>query len=119
MSVSRDLQRLLAVVRLRHQQIVHVHAELSRIDRIERVFRVDERRLPAHLLRFGDDMQRQRRLAARFRAVNFNHAPARHAAHAQRRVDRKRSGGDHADGHQHVAAAQTHDGALAVVFFDL
>ena len=73
----------------------------------------------AHLLRFGDDVQRQRRLAARFRAVDFNHAPARQAAHAQRGIDRKRPRGDHADRHQHIAAAQTHDRALAVILFNL
>ena len=58
-------------------------------------------------------------LPARFRAENFNDAPARHAAHAERRIDRQRAGGDHADRHQHVAAAQPHDGALAVILFNL
>ncbi len=60
---------------------------------------VDERRLAAHLLRFGDDVKRQRRFPAGFRAVDFDHAPARHAAHAQRRVDRKRARGDYTDRH--------------------
>ena len=86
-----DFQRLLAVVRLRDQQVVHVHAQLARVDGIERVLRVDERRLPAQLLRLGDHVQRQRCLAARFRAVHFNHAPAGKSAHAQRRVDAKSS----------------------------
>ena len=39
-----DFERLLAGVGLRNQQIVDVDAELLRIDRIERVFGVDERR---------------------------------------------------------------------------
>ncbi len=38
---------------------------------------IDERGDAAELLRFGDHMERQRRLAARFRAVHFNHAAAR------------------------------------------
>ena len=59
-----DFERLLAVVGLRDQQVIHVHAELPRIDRIKRVLRVNERRLPAELLRLGDHMQRHGRLAA-------------------------------------------------------
>ncbi len=42
-----DFERLFAVVGLRDQQVVHVHAELARVDRIERVFGVDEGRLAA------------------------------------------------------------------------
>ena len=47
----RDFQRLLAVVRLRYQEIVHVHAQLARVDGIEGVLGVNERRLAAQLLR--------------------------------------------------------------------
>ena len=52
-----DLERLLAGVRLRDQQILHVHAELRGVDRIERVLGVDERRGAAGALRFGDHLQ--------------------------------------------------------------
>jgi recombination protein RecA len=34
---------LLAGIRLRTQQVVDIHAQLARIDRIQRVFRIDER----------------------------------------------------------------------------
>src|SRR6266446_4687495 len=115
----RNLQRLLPVVRLRHQQIVHIHAELPRVNRIQRVLCIDKRRLPAELLRFGDHVQRHGRLAARFRPVNFNHASPRESAHAQRRINRKASAGNHTDGHQNIAAAQPHDRTLAVVLFNL
>ena len=115
----RNFQRLFAVIRLRDQQIVHIHAQLSRVDGIERVFGIDERRHAAELLRFGDHVQRQRRLAARFRAVDFDHAAARESADAERGVNRNRAGGDYADRHQHVAVAQPHDGALAVILFNL
>ena len=37
-----DFERLFAVVGLRHEKIVHVHAELFRVDRIERVLRINE-----------------------------------------------------------------------------
>ena len=95
----RNFQRLLSVIRLRHQQVVHVHAQFPRVHRIERVLRVNERRLPAELLRFGDHVQRQRRFAAGLRPINFDDAPAREAAHAQRRVQRQASAGNYADRH--------------------
>ena len=114
-----DFERLLAVVGLRDQQVIHVHAELPRIDRIKRVLRVNERRLPAELLRLGDDMQRHGRLAARFRAVDLDHAPAGEAADAQRRVNREASARDYTHGHQDVPAAQAHDRAFTVVLFNL
>ena len=115
----RNFQRLLAIVRLRNQQIVHIHAQLSRVHRIERVLGVDKRRLAAQLLRFGDHVQRHSGLAARFRAVNLNHASARKAADAQRRINRQTAAGNYADRHQHIATAQPHDGAFAVRLFDL
>ena len=49
-----DLQRLLAGVRLGHQQVVEVDAELLGVLRVERVLDVDERRQPAALLGLGD-----------------------------------------------------------------
>ena len=39
-----DLERLFAAVGLRHQQVVHVHAQVARIRRIERVLGIDEGR---------------------------------------------------------------------------
>jgi hypothetical protein len=75
-----DFERLLAVIGLRHQQIVDIHAQLARIIRIERVLHVDERRHPALLLRFGDHLQRDGRFARRFRPVDFVDAAARKAA---------------------------------------
>ena len=38
-----DLERLLAVVGLRDEQLVGLHAELARVGRVERVLGVDER----------------------------------------------------------------------------
>ena len=72
-----DLQRLLAVVRLRDQQVVHVHAQLAGVDRIERVLHVDERRHAARLLGLGDHLQRDRGLAGRLRAEDLVDAAAR------------------------------------------
>src|SRR5436309_2674236 len=91
----------------------------TRIDGIERMLRVNERRLPAEFLRLGDDVQCHRGLAARFRPVNLNHAPAWKAADPQRRVNREASAGDHTNGYQNIPAAQAHDCALAMVLFNL
>ena len=118
-SVFRDFEGLLAVVRLRDEKIVHIHAQLARVDGIERVLRVNERGLAAELLRFGDDVQSEGRLAARFRAVDFDHASAREAADAERCVNRNRAGRDHADRDENVAVSQAHDRAFAVRLFNL
>ena len=69
--VAGDLQRLLAVVRLRDQQVVDIHAEFPRVGRIERVLHVDEGRDAALLLRFGDHLQRDGRLTGRLRSEDL------------------------------------------------
>ena len=58
-----DLERLLAVVGLRDEEVVEIDAELLGVGGVERVFGVDEGRHAAFLLGFGDDLQRQRGLA--------------------------------------------------------
>ncbi len=52
----RDLQRLLAGIRLGDQQIVYIDAELAGIGRVERVLGIDEGTSPAAALRLGDDV---------------------------------------------------------------
>ena len=52
-----DFERLLGVIGLRDQQVVHIHAELARVAWVERVLDIDERGHSAHFLRFGDDLQ--------------------------------------------------------------
>ena len=52
----RDLQRLLAVVRLRDDQGIGVDTQMPGIDRIQRVLGIDECRHPAVLLCVGDHM---------------------------------------------------------------
>jgi hypothetical protein len=53
-----DLQRLLAMVGLRDQEFVDIAPELARIDRVERVLRIDEGADATLLLRFRDGVQR-------------------------------------------------------------
>ena len=114
-----DLQRLLAVVGLRDQQLVHVHAELARVVRVERVLGVDEGGGAAQLLHLGDHRQGQRRLAGRFRAVDLDDAAARQPADAERDVEPERAGGNHLDVLRHLGFAEPHDRALAELLLDL
>ena len=84
-----DLQRLLRRVRLRHQEVVDVHPDLGREDRIQAMFRVDKARNPPVLLGTGHHVQRDRCLARGFRAENLGHAPARQATHADGELERQ------------------------------
>ena len=61
-----DFERLLAGVGLRDEEVVDLHAELFGIFRIDRVLRVDECADAAFLLRFGDDVERERCFAGDF-----------------------------------------------------
>src|SRR6266704_2885320 len=54
-----DLERLLAVVRLREEELRGIDAEALRVLRIERVLRVDEGGGAAQLLDVGDDLERE------------------------------------------------------------
>ena len=58
-----DFQRLLAGIGLADQQFIHIHAQLARITRVERMLGIDEGAGAARFLRFSDHMQRQRGLA--------------------------------------------------------
>ena len=114
-----DFERLLAVVRLRDQQVVDVDAQLLRVGGVERVLGVDERRHAAELLRFRNDLQRQGGLAGRFRPEDFDDAAARHAADAEREIDADRAGGNRVDRLNGALLAEAHDRAFAELLFDL
>src|SRR5438552_5091112 len=113
-----DLQRLLAVIGLGDEQVVHIHAEFFGVSGIERVLGIDKRRQAAGLLRFRDHLQGDGGLAAGFRAENFDYAAARKSAHAQSGVEADGAGGDDRDG-QNFPRPQAHDGAFAKLLFDL
>ncbi len=114
-----DFQRLFAGIRLRDQKFVDINAQLARIDRIERVFGVDERADAALLLRFGEGMQSERGFAGGFRAINFDHPAARQTANPERDVEPERAGGDGIDIHRLHVLAEPHDRALAELPLDL
>ena len=113
-----NAKRFFTGARLRDEQIVQVHAEPPGVLRIERVFDIDERRKSAALLRLGDDGERERGFARRFRSENLHHAAARKSAHAERAIDQDIAGGNDVDV-DNGSIAETHDRAVAEIFRDL
>ena len=80
---------------------------------------VHERRHAAELLRFGNHLQRQRRLARRLGPEDLDDAAARHAADAKRVVDADGAGRNGVDRLDGALLAEAHDRALAELLFDL
>ena len=78
-----DFQRLFAGVRLRAQQVVDVDAQLTRINRIQRVLCIDKCTGFTFTLRGGDNLQGQCRFTGRFRPVDFDDTAHRQTAGAQ------------------------------------
>ena len=115
----RHLERLLAVVGLRDQQLVDVDADPLRVQRVHRVLGVDERAHAAELLRLGDHVVDQRRLTGGLRAEDLHDAPARDAADAEGEIQRQRAGRDRLDPDLSPRIAHPHDGALAELALDL
>ncbi len=83
-----DLEGLLAVVGLRDEELVRVHATDPGPAGIERVLRVNEGRGPTAALHGSDGMQRERGLSRRFLAVDLDDPAARIAADAERQIER-------------------------------
>jgi hypothetical protein len=114
-----DLQRLLAVVGLGDEQLVDVHADLLGVQRVHGVLGVDERAHAAELLRLGEDVVDERRLARGLRPEDLDDAPARHAADAEREVEREGPGGDRVHADLGAFIAHAHHGTLAELALDL
>jgi len=114
-----NLERLLAMIGLRHEQVFEIDAELLRVLRIERVFRIDERGHAAQFLRFCDDLQRKRGLAGGFRPEDCHDPASRKPADAERIVDADRSRGDRLHWRNGATLSEAHDRSLAELFFDL
>ena len=86
-----DLKRLLAAVRLRYEHFFDVDAERLCVDRIERVFGVDERAVAAHLLYLGDNVKRHRRFTGSLRTVYLHDPAARQSADPERHIKSERA----------------------------
>ena len=115
----RDLQCLLTRIGLRHQQFVDVDTQFLRVLRVERMFGVDKRGGTAGFLRFGNDLQGERRLAGGLGTVDFDNPSFRQTADAERHVETNGSGRYLLDVAGGAAVAEPHDGPLAELFFDL
>ena len=113
-----DLERLLAGVGLRDQQVVDVHADPLRVRRVHRVLGVDERADPTAALRLGDHVVDERRLPRRLRAEDLDDAPPRQTTDPESEVERQRARRDRADVHGR-GVRHLHDRALAELSLDL
>ena len=115
----RNFKRLLTSVRLGNQQFVNVHAKLARIDRVKRVFGIDKRTIAAVLLRLSHRMQRQRRLARGFGAIDLDDPALGESPDAKPDIEPERSGRDRLNIDHRLALAKLHHRALAKRLFNL
>ena len=113
-----DFERLLAVVGLRNEQVVDVHAQFLRVEAVESVLGVDERRDASGFLRLGDGVDRQGRLARGFGTVNLDDASFGVTAYAERHVQGDRTRGDYLYVGD-LCARHAHDRAFAEILLDL
>ena len=107
------------MARLTDEQFFKIHAELLGPGGIESVLGVDERSDTTFLLSVGDDMQSQRRLAARFRAEQFDDSAAWKSEAAHRQIERQRAGRDAGDFHVRHLVGQLHNRPFSERLFDL
>jgi hypothetical protein len=114
----RDLERLLAGVGLRDEQVVDVDADALRVRGIHRVLGVDEGADAAAALGLGDHVVDERRLPGRLRAEDLGNAAARQAADPEREVECQRARRDGTHGHGR-GIVHLHDRALAELPLDL
>ena len=78
------------------------------------MFDIDKATDAAAALRLGDGVKAERRLARTLGTVDFDDAPARIAAHAQRDVEAEAAAGNRLDV-EFAGVAQFHDDALPIL----
>ena len=110
----RNLQRLLAVIRLRNIEVINIHADILCIDRIQGMLRVDKTGDPAPFLNLGHHMESHRCFTAGFRAVNLDHTSPRHASQSQGNIQTQRSRGNRFNIHIRTGISQLHHGAFSI-----
>ena len=113
-----DLERLLARIRLRDEEIVDVDADPPRVLRIHRMLGVDERADAATPLCLGDDVVDERRLPRRLGAEDLDDAATRQASDPECHVERERTGRHRPDRNLGLVA-HAHDRALSELSLDL
>ncbi|MNT19670.1 hypothetical protein D3C72_1549380 [compost metagenome] len=112
-----DLEGLLAVVGLRHEQVVDVHAQVLGVGGVQGVLGVDEGDGAAGFLHLGHAVERQRRLTTGLGTVDLDHAALGQTADPEGQVERQGAGRDDFDAHL-GGVAQLHDRALAELLLD-
>ena len=114
-----DLQRLLAVVRLRDVQIVDIHTDVLCISRIQGMFRIDKSGNAASLLYLCHHMKGHGSLTAGFRSVDFYDPSLWNTSHSQRNIQAQGTGRYGFYIHVCGRVSQLHDRAFAKLFFNL
>ena len=115
----RDLERLLSVVRLGYVQVIHVHTDILRIHRIQRMFRIDKSRNAPALLNLGNHMEGDRGFTAGFRSVDLDHPALGNSSESQRYIETEGTRGNCLYIHLCRRIAQLHDSSLSKLFFNL
>ena len=113
-----DLQGLFTGIGLGDEQVLGPDPQLAGIDHVQGVLGVYEGRHPALELGLGDDVQGQGGLAGGLRPEDLDDPAPGDAADPQGQVQGEAAAGDH----RHVRlliGPQAHDGALAILFFDV
>ena len=98
---------------------MQIDTELLRILRIKGMLGIHKRTSAPGFLHLGNDLQRERGFARRFRPVDFDHPSARKPPHTQGNVQPERSGADRLNVFHGFTFPQAHDAALAKLFLDL
>ena len=75
--------------------------------------------IPTGALGFRDDLECDGGFARGLRPEDLDDPSARHAAHAERRVEADGAGGDDGDGDDGVLGSEAHDGAFTELLFNL
>ena len=114
-----NLKCLLARIRLRDEELLDVDAKLACVLWVEGMLCVDECRNAASLLRLGNHVQRDRRLARRLGTEHLDDASARNATNAKCDIERQDPRGDHLDVHVRLGFTEAHDRALAMRLLDV
>ena len=115
----RDLQCLLAAVRLGNIEVVDVDADILGIDRIQCVLSINESRNSAPLLHFSDHVERHCCLTGRLRSVDLNDPALGNAAQSESNVKAQGSCGDRLNIHLNGGISELHNSSLTVLFLDL
>ena len=107
------------MIRLRDEKVLEIDAELLCVLRIQRMFRIDERRHAAGLLRLGNHLQCKCGFTGRLGTEDLDDAAAGKAANAERIVDADGAGGDRLHRCDSATLAEAHDGTFAELLFNL